>query len=385
MTLFQDMIKRKVSCVYLRVLLFIYSEQCCNVQWNGKFSYKFSVKNGVRQGAVSSPILFSLYVDKLIKLLRKSRIGCSIGNSYFGIMVYADDIILLCPSRIGLQAMINICQKFAKSNNLKFSTNKDPVKSKTKCIHFSKKKVELARIFLNDDFLPWVDSAKHVGNTMERDNSFTVDIRNKRGCFIGRIHSILQEVHFASPLVKMEMISMYASSFYGSPLWKLFDGPCDKLYAAWNNAVKEAFNIPRATHRYFIEEVSGHLHPMVMLSSRFLKFHETLQKSEKISVRYLSELCSSNLRSYYSQNLKSISEYVNTAVEDLKCKQIKDEMKYVKVPHDQKWRVALVKDLMEVRWNTLEIDVMNDDLEDIDEVIESICVLNLFLSGLRFP
>ena len=98
------------------------------------------------------------------------------------------------------------------------------------------------------------------------------------------------------------------------------------------------------------------------------------KKSEKISVRYLSELCSSNLRSYYSQNLKSISEYVNTAVEDLKCKQIKDEMKYVKVPHDQKWRVALVKDLMEVRWNTMEIDVMNDDLEDIDEVIESICV-----------
>ena len=30
-----------------------------------------------------------------------------------------------------------------------------------------------------------------------------------------------------------------------------------------------------------------------------------------------------------------------------------------------------MKDLMEV---TLEIDVMNDDLEDIDEVIESICV-----------
>ena len=90
--------------------------------------------------------------------------------------------------------------------------------------------------------------------------------------------------------------------------------------------------------------------------------------------RYLSELCSSNLRSYYSQNLKSISEYVNIAVKDLKYKQIKDEMKYMEVPHDQKWRVALLKALMEVRWNTLEIDVMNDALEDIDEVIESICV-----------
>ena len=65
---------------------------------------------------------------------------------------------------------------------------------------------------------------------------------------------------------------------------------------------------------------------------------------------------------------------MNTAVEDLKCKQIKNEMRYVKVPDDQKWRPALVKDLLEVRWNTLEIDVMKEDLEDIDEVIEAICV-----------
>ena len=38
MTLFQELIKRKVSFVYLRVLLFIYKEQECNVKWNGRFS-----------------------------------------------------------------------------------------------------------------------------------------------------------------------------------------------------------------------------------------------------------------------------------------------------------------------------------------------------------
>ena len=65
---------------------------------------------------------------------------------------------------------------------------------------------------------------------------------------------------------------------------------------------------------------------------------------------------------------------MNCRVEDLDCKKIKKEMKYVKVPDDQKWRSALVKDLLEVRWNTLEIDVMNDDLADIEEVIETICV-----------
>ena len=302
-TLFRDLMKRKVCFVFLRVLLFIYSEQSCDVQWNGKTSFKFGVKNGVRQGAVSSPILFGLYVDKLILLLRASKLGCSIGRSYLGIMVYADDIILLCPSRMGLQAMMNICQKFAQSNNLNFSTHVDPAKSKTKCIHFSKKNIDLAKIKLNDNALPWVESANHVGNVLERDNSFNKDLRMKRGSFIGRIHSIAQEFYFTNPVVKMKMISIYSSSFYGSSLWDFFGGHCDKLYTAWNNAIRDAFNIPRASHRYIIEEISEHLHPMVMLSSRFLKYHQTLKKCTKPVVRYLCELSSMNMRTSYCQNL----------------------------------------------------------------------------------
>ena len=132
--------------------------------------------------------------------------------------MYADDIVLLSLSRVGLQAMINVCERFAGENNIKFSTHPEPKKSKTKCIHFSKQKPELAKIMLNGDPLPWVDSALHVGNTLERSNSFVKDFCMKRGDFIGRVHSILQEFHFANPLVKMRMFSIYTTSFYGSCL-----------------------------------------------------------------------------------------------------------------------------------------------------------------------
>ena len=81
-TLFKVLIKRKVSFVYLSVLLHIYSEQCCDVQQNGKMSYRFGVKNGAGQGAVSSPIQFGIYADRLVQLLRESRIGCTIGRFY---------------------------------------------------------------------------------------------------------------------------------------------------------------------------------------------------------------------------------------------------------------------------------------------------------------
>ena len=48
-------------------------------------------------------------------------------------------------------------------------------------------------------------------------------------------------------------------------------------------------------------------------------------------------------------------------------------MRYKNVPDDQKWKLALLKDLLEVRWINLEIEVFDDDLENIEEVIEAIC------------
>ena len=103
--------------------MFIYSNKKCNVRWGNTFSNTFNAQNGVRQGAVSSPVLFCIYIDKVIKFLRCSTIGCQIQGVYMGILVYADDIILLSPSRTGLQEMVKICEKFPKATKLKFSTN----------------------------------------------------------------------------------------------------------------------------------------------------------------------------------------------------------------------------------------------------------------------
>ena len=109
----------------------IYEKQICQVSWGSKESNAFRVKNGVRQGGVSSAILFAVYIDDLVKRLRKSRIGCSIFGVFYGVFVYADDIILLSASRNGLQKMVDNCQKFVSSKNLKFGTSPNPKKSKT--------------------------------------------------------------------------------------------------------------------------------------------------------------------------------------------------------------------------------------------------------------
>ena len=154
----------------------------------------------------------------------------------------------------------------------------------------------------------------------------------------------------------MKVIDVYASSFYGSCLWNFFSGQCDTLYTAWNNAIREAFSLPKMTHRYLIEHISEHVHPKVMFCSRFLKFHTDLLKCHKPTIKYLCELSCHNKRTVYSQNLAGISRSVGCNVDQLTCNLIRKTMEYQSTPDNQKWRVAVVKDLLELRWNTLEIN-----------------------------
>ena len=60
-------------------------------------------------------------------------------ENYVGGGGYADDIFLLYPSLDGVQRMLYICENYAVIHNLKFSTNADPAKSKTKCLAFYSK------------------------------------------------------------------------------------------------------------------------------------------------------------------------------------------------------------------------------------------------------
>ena len=92
-TLFTDLRKLNVGCVFLRLMMFIYCQQKCEVKWAGARSNEFSVSNGVRQGAVSSAIIFAVYIDELLVLLKKSRIGCHINSVFVGAFVFADDIL----------------------------------------------------------------------------------------------------------------------------------------------------------------------------------------------------------------------------------------------------------------------------------------------------
>lgn len=88
------------------MLLNVYANSLARVSWNGVYS--------VRQGGITSPILYRVYLDELlVHRLYESGVGCDIGHVYTGALAYADDMALLAPTPSALRIMLKICQNFA--------------------------------------------------------------------------------------------------------------------------------------------------------------------------------------------------------------------------------------------------------------------------------
>ena len=275
--LFEKLIKHGLSPIIIRLLLFSYTHSHVRIKWNGTLSDEFGVSNGVRQGAVLSPFLFNIYMEELISDLSNEGKGCYVGSQFYGIMVYADDILLLAPSLKALQSMLNICTEFGNRTQLEFNCKK------TECIDFhGSDKCESSpnyKVYLNGKTLKWNKHVKHLGHTLTCCLNYDKDVNIKKGQFIACVNNIITEFSFAHPRVKMKLLSMYGTSFYGSVLWDLYGRACNKLYTTWNVAIRRLCNLPYKTHRRFLDILSDLRHINVSLKFRFIKFTESLLES----------------------------------------------------------------------------------------------------------
>ena len=108
----------------------MYRKQRIQVRWSDSLSDIFnSMSNGVKQGAVLSPLLFTAYFDKPFERLRASGIGCHVGKMYAGAFEYADDVVLLAPSLDALREMVSISETYATEYQLVFNPSKSKLMS----------------------------------------------------------------------------------------------------------------------------------------------------------------------------------------------------------------------------------------------------------------
>ena len=311
--LFQVLLDRNVNAVDLRSLMDLYFRQETRTSWKKQNSEYFHCTNGIRQGAIASPVLYCMYMDVLLERLKNEGHGCWIGEHFTGSICYADDLMLLSPSFSGLQKMIRICQEYAAEFGMVYNPKKSV------CILFSKarRKTDLPDINLYGTPLEWMTCVKHLGNHLIQNLGESDEILNKKGDFIGRINTIIANFPLCPDSVAMSLLRTQCCHMYGCQAWNLADRKVNEFHNTWNRGVRRLLNLPYQTHRRFLPQIAGMQNSESQVFKRVVKLAQSMCVSDNQIVRYVGQRGTNNADTILGQNLRYISRACDVPVHRL--------------------------------------------------------------------
>ena len=309
--LFSLLLEKKIPSLFIRILLNMYENQVISTEWNGVMSSSaFKVSNGVRQGGVISGILFTIYMDVLLKRLHNSDIGCHIGHYYTGAIAYADDLILLCPSRDGLQRMLHICDEYGKEYFVSYNSKK------TKCIVFSKHCVNnISPLQLNNEPLKWGDHVEYLGNELVYNLKDDRDIFAKRSNFFCQFNSLMSNFGNLSCDVINHLFGNYCCSFYGCQSWCLYNEFINKFATAYNKALRRMYRLPYDSHTRIVYELSQRYSFTDIIVQRFYKMLMSMINSYNNSLSFIAKQAMCNANTFLGRNIMFIYEHYHIEIE----------------------------------------------------------------------
>ena len=172
------------------------------VLWNNILSCACKISSGLLQGNILSPKFFNAYMDDLLYKLEESGLGFKLFNVYCGILMYADDILLLRSSITKLQLMVDICVSFGIEMGVTFSL----LKSNCLAIYPGKIHFPSSSIQLGGNSLNWSNKLRYLGISITNNSKNLFDLNEQIGKFYTAIHSIISNCGVNKELVALELL-----------------------------------------------------------------------------------------------------------------------------------------------------------------------------------
>ena len=206
-----------------------------------------------REG-VLSPYLFTVYMDELSSLLNKYRTGCYIGNRIVNHLMYADDLVVIAPSGMGLQRLLDVCSEFGLSHDVKDNASKTCVMC---CRSKLLKDVRTQDFYMGGVPIVTVEQVKYLGHYITEDPTNDVDIARQNRALCCQGNMVLHKFHMCSVDVKLALFRAYCTSMYCSHLWWSFrKETMTRFVTCYHNLLKRALGLSKfgstsATCAYF--------------------------------------------------------------------------------------------------------------------------------------
>ncbi|KAL0894745.1 hypothetical protein ABMA27_013279 [Loxostege sticticalis] len=226
-----DKMRSETSLPEEVILLFQhwYRNQKNNVRWAGSLSDEYSLTCGVRQGGLSSPTLFNLYMNRLIDELSSTGIGCHIDGVCVNNISYADDMVLLSPSSAALRKMLKICESYAVAQGLKYNAIKSEFMFFKPESPHHKRYTNVPHLTLFGTPLKSVETFKYLGHWVTEDLNDNQDIERER----------------RSLAVRCNMLARRFAKCTDEAKITLFKAAYSDLRVQYNNALRVLMGLPR--------------------------------------------------------------------------------------------------------------------------------------------
>lgn len=195
-----------VRGAWWRLLQTLYGSMTGQLRSTSGNHVPFPVQRGLRQGSTASPVLYDLFITGLPHELRSRGLGHVYeGKEWTGMLLYADDMVLMADSHADLQRMVDVVQQHAAKWRYHFNA----AKSKTMVVG---QPAAIAPIRLNGTALEQVDVFRYLGVDITANGTFDRHVSNvskaARHGFVDLIHAGVRRGGL-SPFVAGNLVKTY--------------------------------------------------------------------------------------------------------------------------------------------------------------------------------
>ena len=310
----------------LGMLQAIYSGVLCRVRCGGHYSEPIECFSGLKQGCKMSPIIFSLMVNYVAKLVinnGKHGIQLMPSNIVIYLLLFADDIVLVSDTAIGLQNQLNQLQRGADAIGL--IVNRD----KTKVMVFRNGGFLAAneRWNLGGDRLEVVPEYRYLGTMFTTKLSFNLvqtDLTQRAKTSLAQVIRCMRKLQCMSPDVFFKLFDAQVASIllYSAEIWGVCD--CSIIESVHLQAMKKYLNLPTKAPNVIIYGECGRYPLYINAVLRSVKYWMKLLRMESSRyphLAYAMMLNSGNQQSWASKIKEVLYKFDFPQVWDNQCVQ----------------------------------------------------------------
>ena len=237
--LFKKLYEAGLNPKFVEILRCMYDEAYVHTSFNKIKGKSWKVGNGVRQGGVLSPLLFSFYLNDILDLISELPLGCSIYGFKSNIVCFADDLILLAPTSQSLQKLLDVlCDRL-----LELCLTVNPTKSQFIIFRNSRCNNRLGSdpvVSLNGVNLTRVSNCKYLGVFLTANGDLGSEVDRVTDSFLKQFNGMYSKFYFTNKNIIFFLFKSFTSSFYGIETWieKIYEYQLNRISIAYHKAVK---------------------------------------------------------------------------------------------------------------------------------------------------